>query len=197
MTTPKSAFLPVGADALARLYSAEATGFMVQCMRGEVAGIKPSERLKAAQTLLERGHGKAVQAVISVPARAAVAKKLAGLDDDALLAIAKGGSTPGKRGPQAGGNGAGTHKNTFSDPTAFGQEPTAVADDDEDPSSQELRAGGSMASSEVPKPRAWSENGEGGVGVQRGTQVVPVQKSKWDAIAEDAVLADSDYDPLS
>lgn len=93
-------FLPATADTLARLHTAEAIGTLVQVMRDKTA--KPRERVDAANSLLDRGHGRAVQATIAVPARQAMANRLASMDDSALLAIAaaaraaRGGSTPGE-----------------------------------------------------------------------------------------------------
>jgi hypothetical protein len=101
-------FLPASADALARIHTAEAMGVIVEAMRGEIPGIKPDQRLKAAQTILERGHGKAVQAVIQVPARARIAAQLASLSDEALLEIAQRGSGGRKEGPQGTGSGDGS-----------------------------------------------------------------------------------------
>jgi hypothetical protein len=104
----KHQYIPASADALARIHTAEAVGFLVQAMRGEIEGIKPGERLRAAEGVIERGHGKAVQATISVPARQAYAQKLLSLSSDELLAIALGGSTPPNGGPMAGSNSDGT-----------------------------------------------------------------------------------------
>lgn len=100
-------YLPATADSLARLHTAEAIGTIVDTMRH---ASKASERLKAAEMLIDRGHGRAVQAVISVPARQAVALKLASLGDAELLQIAKagGGSTSEKGSPHAVGDGRGT-----------------------------------------------------------------------------------------
>lgn len=107
-------YLPANADSLARLHTAEAVGTLVDVMRNAV---KPAERLAAAQAVLDRGHGRAVQAVISVPARQAVALRLAGMSDAELLAIAKrgGGSTSGKGSPHALGSRVGT----MLEPTAY------------------------------------------------------------------------------
>lgn len=80
--------LPSTADSLARLHTAEAIGTLVDIMRN---GEKDSDRRAAAEAVLDRGHGKAAQAVISIPARQAVAQRLAALDDSALLAIAAAG----------------------------------------------------------------------------------------------------------
>jgi hypothetical protein len=104
----KAQFLPASADALARLHTAEALGVMVEAMRGDIEGIKPSERLKAAQVILERGHGKAVQAVIQVPAKARLQAQLAELSDEQLLELARGGSGGRKEGPQGTGSSDGT-----------------------------------------------------------------------------------------
>jgi hypothetical protein len=82
-------YIPASADSLARLHTAEAIGALVTVMRRK--GAKEADVIKAASELLDRGHGKAVQATIAVPVRQAVAAKLAGLDDSALLAIAAAG----------------------------------------------------------------------------------------------------------
>ena len=93
-------FIPAGADTLARLHTAEAIGTLVEVMRDKTA--KPTERVNAANSLLDRGHGRAVQATIAVPARQALASRLASMDDSALLAIAaaaraaRGEATPGE-----------------------------------------------------------------------------------------------------
>ncbi len=86
--------LAANADSLARLHTAEAVGTVVDIMRGNVDGRADmlNTRLRAAQAIIDRGHGRAVQAVISVPARQAVAARLAAMSDDELLRIAKGAS---------------------------------------------------------------------------------------------------------
>lgn len=99
--------LPAAADSLARAHTAEAVGIVVKIMRGDEPGAGPilSARLKAAQTIIDRGHGRAVQAVISVPARHAVAARVAALTDDALLAIVaarRGGGSTGENGGPIG-----------------------------------------------------------------------------------------------
>lgn len=100
-------YLPATADSLARLHTAEAVGTLVDVMRNAA---KPNERTRAAELLLDRGHGRAVQAVITVPARQARALKLYAMSTAELLEIAKGGggSTPESRSPHAGGVGGGT-----------------------------------------------------------------------------------------
>jgi len=49
--------------------------------------IKDSDRIKAAETILDRGYGKAAQAVISIPADKQNAALLANLSDEQLVAI--------------------------------------------------------------------------------------------------------------
>lgn len=146
-------------------------------MRGDIEGIKPAERLRAAQTILERGHGKAVQAVIQVPAKARLQAQLAEMSDEQLLALARGGSTGPSRGPQGTGNSDGTMQDEGESDSpmagASGQGSKARGD-----SSQELQTGGALR-------RAREQ-----------TALVPRGKSRWDAIAEDAEI-EEDYDPTA
>jgi hypothetical protein len=139
MTNP--IFLPANADSLARLHTAEAVGTLVDAMRNAP---KAAERIKAAESILDRGHGRAVQAVISVPARQAVALKLAAMSDDELMSIAKrvGGSMSGKGSPHAPGSRAGTMLEPDARAQDSSQELTGIVDgeftecvDDEDPCS--------------------------------------------------------------
>lgn len=106
-TMTDQTYIPANADSLARMHTAEAVGTLVDVMRNAV---KPAERLAAAQAVLDRGHGRAVQAIISVPARQAVALRLAGMSDAELMSIAKSGrgSAPEKGSPQALGARGGT-----------------------------------------------------------------------------------------
>lgn len=131
--------LQANADSLARLHTAEAMGTMVEAMRGHIPNPKEAAiRIKAAQAIIDRGHGRAVQAVISVPARQAVAARLAQLDDDSLMRIAvgaggaraEGGSGGRNEGPIPPGSGTGPSP----DPNAYPRE------DAGDYSSQELHA---------------------------------------------------------
>ncbi len=105
---------PATADSLARLYTPEAIGTLVQIMRGEIVDKAARTRADAAQALLDRGHGRAVQATIALPASRAKAMQLAGLDDAALLAIASrgrgGGSREQNEGPVPPGPVAGSHQ---------------------------------------------------------------------------------------
>lgn len=79
------------ADRLARAYTTEAISALVDVMRDPLA--KGSERVAAANAILDRGHGKATQAVITVPAKGAAAQRLAQLSMDKLMAMieAQGG----------------------------------------------------------------------------------------------------------
>lgn len=100
MSEPK--YMPATADSLARAHTAEAIGALVSVIRDKFA--KPGEKVAAANSLLDRGHGKAAQAVISVPARQALVQRMAAMDDSALLAIiaaARAGGVPQEGGPNA------------------------------------------------------------------------------------------------
>lgn len=112
----KVTVLPSTADSLARLHTAEAIGTLVDVMRN---GLKDSDRVSAAKEVLDRGHGKAAQAVISIPARQAVAQRLAQLDDSALLAIAAAGRVA--NGHQEGG--VPPNSGDPSPPTSSGSHP--------------------------------------------------------------------------
>lgn len=87
MPEPTPQLLPASADSLSRLYTAESIGLLVQVVRGEVES-KTNERIRAAEILLDRGHGRATQAVVSIPARQAVSAALASMSEEALMRIA-------------------------------------------------------------------------------------------------------------
>lgn len=72
------------ADTLAREHTTEAIGAIVDVMRDEFS--KPGEVLAAAQALLDRGHGKPTQAIITIPAAPRAADQLASMSDADLLA---------------------------------------------------------------------------------------------------------------
>lgn len=139
--TDDQTYLPANADSLARIHTAEAMGTIVDIMRGDAEGThqRLALQLKAAETILDRGHGRAVQAVISVPARQAVAAKLAAMSDDALLLIAQrgrqkaegvGGVGPETGDPMPGANGSVPSSQL---PTAFKNDHVTDAEFDEDP----------------------------------------------------------------
>lgn len=102
-------YQPASADALARLHAREAVGAIVEVMRNRDAA--PEHRLRAAALLLDRGHGKPTQAVVTVPATRANAARLAGMTTAALLAIVQraqgGGGIPPNEGPNTGGQSEG------------------------------------------------------------------------------------------
>jgi hypothetical protein len=81
----KQSFQPATLESLARAHGTEALGIVVDIMRDCP---NPELRMKAAQVVLDRGHGKATQAVITMPVRQAVATKLYALSDEELLELA-------------------------------------------------------------------------------------------------------------
>lgn len=100
---------------LSRLHTAEAIGTLVSVMRAK--DVLPADRLRAANSLLERAHGKAATVVAGNGTRKAVSLQLAAMDDSDLLEVlhnarslrlsAEGGMPPSE-GPMAGGEGKGT-----------------------------------------------------------------------------------------
>ena len=72
------------ADAHAREYAGEAIDVLHDLM------VDPSQeardRIRAAESLLERGHGKAVSAVISVPLEKRQRAEVAAMSDEELMA---------------------------------------------------------------------------------------------------------------
>jgi hypothetical protein len=79
------------ADRLARAHTSEAIGAIVNVLRSEHT--KDADKLRAAELLLDRGHGKATQATITIPAKGAAAQRLAQLSTEKLLEMieARGG----------------------------------------------------------------------------------------------------------
>ena len=73
------------ADSLARQHTEKAIEVVVEVMNDPFAENK--DRLKAADTILDRGHGKPNQAIIAVPGNRQIAALLAGKSDDELMAI--------------------------------------------------------------------------------------------------------------
>lgn len=78
------------ADSLAREAAEEAIGIIKEEMRNPLNEAK--DRLKAAEMLLERGHGKPTQAIIAIPASRRVAEAAASLTEEELLDVMR--STP-------------------------------------------------------------------------------------------------------
>lgn len=73
------------ADALARESAGEAIKVIREIMIDPLAENK--DRLKAAESLLERGHGKPAQAIIAIPASRRVGETAASMTDEQLLEI--------------------------------------------------------------------------------------------------------------
>ncbi len=73
------------ATALARAHTAEAVGVLVEVMRDPKA---KGARLTAAMAIIERGHGKPIQAIAVSPSRKAVGALLADMTDGQLLELA-------------------------------------------------------------------------------------------------------------
>lgn len=80
------------ASKLARESDAEAIDVIKSIMNDPFAEHK--DRLKAAETLLDRGHGKAAQAIIAVPASRKVAQALAAMTEEDLYEIIKNEPLP-------------------------------------------------------------------------------------------------------
>lgn len=109
------------ATALARAHTAEAVGVLVEVMRDPKA---KGARLTAAMAIIERGHGKPIQAIAVNPSRKAVGALLADMTDSQLLELAakaraarlpviEGGTTQ-NGGPHAGGTVRGPHPEKFA-----------------------------------------------------------------------------------
>lgn len=70
-------------DALAREHNEGAISVLSQIMRDEFA--KDADRIKAADSILDRGNGKPLTASIQIPASRAQAARLVAMTDDELL----------------------------------------------------------------------------------------------------------------
>ena len=75
------------ADQLAREHTEAAINTLVEVMYDGDA--KPSDRIKAADSILDRGHGKPVQATIAIPLDKAARDALYDMTDEDLMAEAK------------------------------------------------------------------------------------------------------------
>jgi hypothetical protein len=73
------------ADNLAREHTETAIRTLAEIMNDEFAEDK--DRIKAADTILDRGHGKPSQAIIAIPGNRQMAALLAGKTDDELIAL--------------------------------------------------------------------------------------------------------------
>lgn len=73
------------ADDLARRHTELAISTAVEILQNEWAEAR--DKIRAAELILDRGHGKPIAAVIQLPAPKRTAEALAAMDDDALLAV--------------------------------------------------------------------------------------------------------------
>jgi hypothetical protein len=80
------------ADSLARQHTEQAIETLVEVMADPFA--ENRERLTAANSLLDRGHGKPNQAIIAIPGNRQVAALLATKSDDELMALLQAHQLP-------------------------------------------------------------------------------------------------------
>jgi hypothetical protein len=85
-------------DAIAREHDEEALGVIRDIMIDPFTEAK--DRIRAAEAILDRGHGKAAQAIIAVPAGRRQAQQLAAMEDAALLAVIREQPLPRLSAPQ-------------------------------------------------------------------------------------------------
>lgn len=69
---------------LARTHGPKAIAVLSDLMEN---AFEDRDRIRAAEAILDRGHGKAAQAIIAVPASRRQAQLLAGYTDDQLVAV--------------------------------------------------------------------------------------------------------------
>ncbi len=102
-------FQPATLESLARAHAPEALGTVLDIMRDAP---QAELRMRAAQIILDRGHGKPTQAVITLPMTPKAAARLYNMSDDELLELAADargkmqkaeGGVPPERGTQGGG----------------------------------------------------------------------------------------------
>lgn len=82
-------------DELARDKAAIALQVLSDVMENDLA--EDRDRIRAAEAVLDRGYGKPQQAIISIPANRKQAALLAGLSDEALVAIIEAKQLPSLR----------------------------------------------------------------------------------------------------
>jgi hypothetical protein len=80
------------ADTLARQHTERAVETIAEVMNDPFAENK--DRLKAAEAILDRGHGKPNQAIIAIPGNRQIAALLGGKSDDELMALINGAALP-------------------------------------------------------------------------------------------------------
>lgn len=84
-------------DEMAREHAARAIETLADVMNG---GDEDRDRIRAAEALLDRGYGKAAQAIIQVPASKKQEAILASLTDEQLVAIIESKQLPRLSAPQ-------------------------------------------------------------------------------------------------
>ncbi len=80
------------ASQLAREHTELAIGTLADAAAN---AFKDSDRIAAANSLLDRGHGRAVSAVIQVPMSRQVAEQLARMSDEDLMRVIEAEPLPG------------------------------------------------------------------------------------------------------
>lgn len=80
------------ADSLAREHTETAIKTVAEIMRDPLA--ENRDRLAAARDILDRGHGKPLQATIALPANRRQAAQLAAMSDEELTAAVQGAQLP-------------------------------------------------------------------------------------------------------
>jgi translation initiation factor IF-2 len=73
-----------GIDELAREHAPRAIELLADTME---TAVEDRDKIRAAEAILDRGYGKPAQAIIQVPANRRQAALLAGMTDEALVAI--------------------------------------------------------------------------------------------------------------
>lgn len=148
----KQSFHPATLESLARAHAPEALGTVLDVMRDAP---QAELRMRAAQIILDRGHGKPTQAVITLPMTPKAAARLYNMSDEELLELAADargkmqkaeGGIPPERGTQGPGQVAreplqqevshtpmaiGTHTNIRKVPSGTRKEDIVDADFDE------------------------------------------------------------------
>jgi hypothetical protein len=77
---------------LAREHTEAAIAKLAEIMHDD--GAEPRDQIRAAESLLDRAHGKPAQAVISIPANKRQQQELAAMSDEDLLVAIQGTELP-------------------------------------------------------------------------------------------------------
>ena len=79
-------------DSMAREHTESAVQTIVAIMNDP--DLPPKDRLKAAQEILDRGHGKPINATISIPASRLMQQKIEAMTDAELMAVVQSHELP-------------------------------------------------------------------------------------------------------